>query len=282
MAPIRKLNQALLIREIYPITKAISYGNGNYEFIRTAKTKSPAIKPERGYIVSMSKKSLIRLMFTMQCTDVDFGSMLTLTYPAIYPLDGEIVKKDVNTVCQKMRRNDWSYVWFLEFQKRGAPHVHFLISPNCVTPRMRAEFGIYWTERIAMSEWYVKKCPEDKYLKEVVKMLKFNCHEDTFQVMRELEGGKKYATKYAAKEKQKTVPKNYLNVGRFWGMSNDVKPEGVPFDVTEEEVEEWLTDNNHPATAYELVPRYIWGIGSLTIKPASVTTMVAGTLAKMG
>lgn len=95
MTPERTLNEAALLREIYPVTKAIAYGKGCYEFIRTAKKKSPALRPKRGHIVSLSKKSLIRLMFTMQCTSVEFGSMLTLTYPKIYPESGEIVKADI-------------------------------------------------------------------------------------------------------------------------------------------------------------------------------------------
>lgn len=259
MPPKKKLDVPALIREIYPVTKAISYGNNCYEFIRTAKQKSPAIKPKRGYIVSMSKKSLIRLMFTMQCTDVEFGSMLTLTYPRAYPSDGNIVKRDVNLMCQRFRRKEWSYVWFLEFQARGAPHLHFLLSPDVITPKMRADVGIFWTERIAMSDWFTSQTEDEKYLAEVLKMLKFNCHENTFELLRLEDGAKRYAAKYAAKEKQKAVPEGYVSVGRFWGASRDVKPDGVEFDVTEGEVEEWLVKNRHPAEAYELVPRYIWG-----------------------
>lgn len=252
-----------VIREIYPVTKAIAYKNGSYEFIRTAKVKSRAIRPERGNIMSMSKQSLIRLMFTMQCTVVDFGSMFTLTYPMYYPNNGQVVKSDINLLAQKVRRLGWSYLWFLEFQKRGAPHIHFLLEPAAVTPRMRAEFGLFWTSRIAQAQWFWEKCPPESYITEVIKMAKFNCHHSTFQVLREKDGARNYATKYAAKEKQKKVPENYKSVGRFWGASRDVKPEGLPFDVTEQEVEAWLVEHNHPATAYELVPRYIWGVGTL-------------------
>lgn len=214
----------------------------------------------------MSKKSLIRLMFIMQCTQVHLGSMLTLTYPKHYPENGEIVKEDINVMAQKMRRRGWSYVWFLEFQVRGAPHVHYMLEPDTITPKMRADVGIQWTERIAMSKWYLEKCPDGDYLKEVIKMLKFNCHESTFELLREHDGAKKYAAKYAAKEKQKKVPKRYKNVGRFWGASQDIKPDGIEFDVTEEDVEQWLASNGHPALAWELVPRHIWGLGKMIIE----------------
>ena len=90
----------------------------------------------------------------MQCTQVEFRSMLTLTYPQHYPMDGSIVKTDVGAVVQKIRRREWEYLWFLEFQKRGAPHLHVLLSVGEVTPAMRVDFGLYWTTRIALGEWY--------------------------------------------------------------------------------------------------------------------------------
>lgn len=264
----RSQNEVNFTKNFYPVERAISYGKGNYEFRRTGRAALGGRETgKKEKIKKMTKRSLIKLMFTMQCTQVEFGSMLTLTYPKIFPNNGEIVKTDINTICQKMRRKGWSYVWFLEFQKRGAPHVHFLLSPDCITPQMRAEFGIYWTERIAMSEWYTGQCLTDDYLAEVIKMLKFNCNPETFQLLRGDDGAKRYATKYAAKEKQKKVPSTYKNVGRFWGASADVKPDGIEFDVTEDEVEMWLIENNHPACAWELVPRYIWGLGQLELRP---------------
>lgn len=257
---------AWTIRQVYPVTKGLAYGNGNYEFLREAKHKSNAYRAKRSNIVGMSKKSLIRLMFVMQCTSVELGTMLTLTYPKIFPKSGQTVKKDINVIAQKIRRLGWSYVWFLEFQERGAPHVHFLLSPDVVTPYMRADFGLFWTTRIATSDWWQRGCKEDDYVKEVLKMARVNCHDLTFLPMDKKDGAKRYATKYAAKEKQKQVPAMFESVGRFWGMSRDVSPEGIPFDVTEEEVEEWLVDHRHPATAYDLVPRYIWGLGKMKAK----------------
>lgn len=259
----QRFSDAALIREIYPVTKAKDYGSGCYEFIRVAKHKSRAIRPERGKIMSLTKKSLLRLMFVMQCTHVELSSMLTLTYPCHYPKDGQIVKKDLNVILQKIRRLGWSYVWFLEFQDRDAPHIHVLLSSSAITPYTRANFGLFWTERIASSEWFREACPPDEYLREVLKMAKFNCNQKTMELLRKSDGAKRYATRYAAKERQKKVPKNYKNVGRFWGASADVRPEGLAFDVSEDDVEQWLLDNDHPAGAYELVPRYIWGLGTI-------------------
>lgn len=43
--------------------------------------------------------------------------------------------------------------------------------------------------------------------------------------LRSARGGAFYAVKYAMKMKQKAVPRDYRNVGRFWGNSRGVKPE---------------------------------------------------------
>ena len=54
--------------------------------------------------------------------------MLTLTYPANYPLDGRLVKEHWKRFRQWMIRNGATTgLWVLEFQKRGAPHLHIFI-----------------------------------------------------------------------------------------------------------------------------------------------------------
>lgn len=197
----------------------------------------------------------------MQCTAVEFGTMLTLTYPKMYPKSGSLVKADINVMAQKIRRKGWSYVWFLEFQTRGAPHVHFLLSPSVITPQMRVEFGFSWAERIVTSPWFGEVCPPERHTSEAIKIIKVALHDLTFTLLRLEDGAKRYASKYAAKERQKKVPAAFMDVGRFWGSSQDVAPDGLEFDVTEDDVEQWLVDNDHPASAYELVPRYVWALG---------------------
>lgn len=249
-----------VIRAVYPVTKIIVYGNGCYETVREATEKLRGPRPERGKIQMLSKKSLLRLMFLMQCTKIRFTTMLTLTYPKYYPRDGEIVKKDINFIAQKIRRYGWRYLWFLEFQKRGAPHVHVLLDNDAITPKLRADFGLSWTKRVVMSEWFGRICPPEEFDREIRKMSSFNCRQEVWEMIRNRDGARNYVTKYASKERQKTVPSEYQNVGRFWGASKGLRPEGVTLDVTEDELEEWLVDHGHPAKDYSLVPRYIWGI----------------------
>lgn len=247
---------------MYPVTQGIAYGNGCFEIIRTAKAKLKYIRPQRGKIKMQSKKSLLRLMFLMQSTQLEFASMLTLTYPRFYPLDGLIVKQDVAAIVQRLRRSKIEYLWFLEFQKRGAPHIHILTDQRAITPRMRVDYGLYWTARIALSDWFNKLCPADAYDEEVMKMAKFNTHFKVWQFIRSRDGARNYVTKYASKERQKQVPPRYHNIGRFWGSTRALRPPGITFDLTEEDIERYLVDQGHPAASYDLVPRYIWTYGN--------------------
>lgn len=265
------MTEADLIREVYPATKMIAYGNGCYEIIRECKGKIKGRRPERGNIKMQSKKSLLRLMFLMQATTLEFKSMMTLTYPNYFPTDGKIVKQDVAALVQKLRRADVKYLWFLEFQKRGAPHIHVLTDHEAITPRTRVDFGLYWTARIGLSDWFTKICPASLYEKEIIKMAKFNTHPSVWQLIRLEDGARNYVTKYASKERQKRVPKQYFNVGRFWGSSRGLRPPGVVFDIAEDDIEKWLVEHGHPAAEYHLLPHYLWGAN---FPKTSVTTSV--------
>ncbi len=254
------INKIDLVKAVYPVVKMVDYGNGCYETIRQCKGKINGRRPERGKIKMQSKKSLLRLMFLMHATHLKFRSMLTLTYPKQFPNNGAVVKSDIGAMIQKARRANYNYLWFLEFQKRGAPHIHVLFDAGIITPKMRVDFGLYWTTRIALSDWFLELCPPGAYTQEVIKMAKFNTHHSTWETIRDPNGARNYVAKYASKERQKKVPKKYQDVGRFWGSTRALRPPGVEFDVTEDEIEQWLVDHGHPAADYYLVPRYLWGV----------------------
>lgn len=55
--------------------------------------------------------------------------MITLTYPREYSKDGQTVRKNRDNFLRFCRREfgNPDYLWFLEFQRRGAPHIHLLL-----------------------------------------------------------------------------------------------------------------------------------------------------------
>jgi len=176
----------------------------------------------KGEISELSEKSRKELAFVANNTDIEFLYMVTLTYPSDYPGDGQTIKRELDTFFKRVKRQygEFSYLWFLEFQGRGAPHFHILLT---------IEIGKEWCSK----SWYeVVQSGDVKHLKAGTKVEK----------LRSVEGGKRYAVKYATKTKQKAVPKDFRNVGRFWGCSRDVRPKqhGVLLNTHKREILELL------------------------------------------
>lgn len=169
-----------------------------------------------------SKKSRKRLAFVANNTRVVFRTMVTLTYPKEYPTDGKTVKTHLNAflVWCRRRLDSPSYLWFLEFQKRGAPHIHLLFDAPLPTHK---------DERVQLfndvsQAWYRIVDSGDFYHLQAGT----RCER-----IRKPDGAARYCLKYCYKMEQKCVPSEYRNVGRFWGCSRDVPPKEprvIPMD----------------------------------------------------
>lgn len=161
-------------------------------------------RKKRTEIKSFSHGTSNRMARYLRECEADYRYMHTLTYPSVYPTDGREVKYHLRRYCQELTRiskrlgrKGTSIFWFIEFQKRGAPHFHILTT------------DFYSYRRCAML-WYLIVGTNDlKHLKAGVRVEK-------------IKKGKKgmitYARKYARKQEQKEVPENYQNVGRFYGV----------------------------------------------------------------
>lgn len=167
----------------------------------------------RRKILQFSKGSRARLAFVAGNTDIDLVTLVTLTYPREYPCDGKIVKQHLNAFLTWARKHNpgLSYLWFLEFQKRGAPHIHLMLS--CELPRKATE-RIEAYREIAQ-RWYAIVDSKD------IRHLKAGTRTER---VRSQDGARHYAVKYTSKMRQKVVPAGFENVGRFWGCSRDVPP----------------------------------------------------------
>jgi len=250
---------------LYPITSVTVHRGGNLTINRSPRFKGNAPTPKRneGDITKLSKKSLRRLQHTMNCTTVKFNSMITLTYGRYYPMSGKQVKQDLQIVIRMAQRWEKDYLWFLEFQERGAPHVHLLTTVEAITPTMRVELVYRWVGNMTKQAYFLAQCPVDKYPEELFKLLKVNSHPTVWELIRDSNGAAKYVSKYTSKQGQKTVPQDFRDVGRFWGCSRDVgQIEGVTVDLTEAEVRQLLTDHNHPAKDWEYMPKFVWGVNN--------------------
>lgn len=195
-----------------PVVGAIIYKTD--VVIQRARRIKKRPKPgKRGQIMEFSEESRKRLAFVASNTDVSFQSMITLTYPADFPTSGRKVKAHLQGFLLWLRNQfgGVEYLWFLEFQKRGAPHFHILLDKqpahiSSTWPRFQAAVATTWYEIVGSGD------------------RKHMLAGTRSERLRTPEGGAHYAVKYAQKMRQKTVPALFESVGRFYGYSAGVKP----------------------------------------------------------
>lgn len=190
--------------------------------IRQGDTVKSGQKSRRGDIKEMSDESLRRLAFLANNSEQTWGSMVTLTYPSVFPTDGKIVKRHLAAMLRSFKRRlgHITYIWFLEFQQRGAAHIHILLTTK-LTPSITPDLHSWLSQR-----WYnIVGSGDEKHL------LAGTNWENT----RTDDGLRRYVVKYAFKTWQKEVPVGFRQVGRFWGASRDVVLEPIAIEVSDEE-----------------------------------------------
>lgn len=159
----------------------------------------------KGRIQGFSPTAVGRMRRYLRACSADYRVMVTLTYPSAYPEEGRHVKRDLDVFIKRLRRNfpfsgeaKFSIFWFLEFQERGAPHFHLFCTHSLPKD---------WCARA----WYETVGSGDS------RHLAAGTRVEALRSGRY--GSCAYAAKYAAKCSQKLVPAQFLNVGRFWGVS---------------------------------------------------------------
>ncbi len=269
------MNQVDTFNLAYPIIGISVYPNGVLRVKRESKLQGK-FDYEKGRrerpIVKFSNKSMARLVATANATKVTFKSMLTLTYPSMHPLAGETIKRDMNRFLTMVRDRGWGdYLWFLEFQQRGAPHFHILMTTPTITARMRITVAETWVGRMAKSDWLMgqtiteaakqDKCHWEVMGKVLSKAYFFTFRSETWQLLKSEDGARRYATKYAVKEKQKTPPINFEGVGRFWGCSKIVNlGEGIYKEMDEERLRCYLESTQHATAKWDVLPKFLFGV----------------------
>ena len=196
--------------------------SGNLFLCYQTARANPNLPPnhrKRSSILEFTHGTGVRMARYLRECEAKYRYMHTLTYPSEYPSDGITVKYHLRRYCQELRRissrlghKHTSIFWFLEFQKRGAPHFHLLTTD-------------FYSFRRCQQLWFaIVNSGDLKHLSAGVRVEK-------------LKYGKKgmiaYAKKYAVKQIQKIVPEFYENVGRFYGVYGlkKVVAAGVTFFV---------------------------------------------------
>lgn len=190
----------------------------------------------------------------------------TLTYPGQYPKDGQELKRQLDVLSKRLMRfgSDYkglSFVWKLEFQRRGAPHYHFIVVTGkpLFLPDFRKWLSDAWSD-------IVRKWMEEKQIDPEIIATEYENHKkagvEADPIKKSKEGMISYLalyiggkTKKKAKEYQHHLPEEYSNVGRWWGIyGKQLKKNNTKIrQISEEEflflisiVKEYWKENNLP------------------------------------
>ena len=161
---------------------------------------------KRGAISEFSTGSASRLRRTVSNSWCDWRAMWTLTYREA-PTSGPEVKAHLRAFWERLRRRGYlknhAIIWFLEFQQRGAAHVH-CFTTGYVDKDWIAE---NWAD---ITGGNPRACTR-------------------VEGMRNPDSAGAYAAKYSAKKEQKIAPDWFKDVGRWWGyIGKRPKEEDLP------------------------------------------------------
>ena len=157
---------------------------------------------KRGRIVAYSEKSKRRYRFILRNTQKLWSHELEVSYPSEFPMDGKKVKRDIRLLKESLQREypGIAWTWRLGFQRRNAPHVHFL---------MDRPVDYKWLAK----RWYEIVGSGDP------KHLRAGTHVDKIRNIGKMIN---YMVTYMADDKETVVPEGFEDVGRFWGVKRGI------------------------------------------------------------
>lgn len=157
----------------------------------------------RGKSTPYSRQSRARLAFYIRNV-APLAFFLTLTYAKTFPVEAETIRDHQQRVCRWLRESGISYVWVLEYQKRGAPHFHLLLDKE----PDRQELTRFWCGLAG-----IRKA---KHRRRCVYLEPIHTWEGTVA----------YLSRYKAT--QRRVPDNIVgNLGNWWGHTRALKAEPI-------------------------------------------------------
>lgn len=199
-----------------------SCGEHDPEGVLVSKSRQGCAEGRSGRVItgfSAKSRSNMRWRFSTLpwATLGDRLAMVTLTYPREFPMDGLAVRRHRAMWYRRWRRQ-WGELrgaWVLEFQERGAPHIHTYVSlPQAMKAQEREGMRGY-TNEWALETWSgIVGSGDPLHAKWGV-----NVRPCFFgEAERSIERISDYFWKESGKLSQKQAPEGYTGLGRAWGI----------------------------------------------------------------
>jgi len=253
-----------------PVVGLRVYSNGFCEVVRKGRNLTPPPEKEDGQeIKEFSHKSRQALARTIHATGSTFLSMMTVTCPDIWSKNGAEYKAAQNRFFTWLRyHHPCEYLWFFEFQRRGAPHTHIMLSIPHQGRTAHVKFAKAWCNALKIEPNITATDRKSGTLYNLRERCKwFHLRSKQWENIRDEGGAKKYGLQYAMKTFQKRVPKAYRKVGRFWGCSRSVSKSVVSLgeiELDEETLKALLTYQEHSAAKMPYTPKNLYGVTDCT------------------
>lgn len=312
VAPYRTTEPVYLSPQIrLPAVVAVEVYRNDVRVVRASQSRKGGGKKEKIKEISMS--SIKNAKHIIANSEPDLPSLMTFTYPETFPGDGRIVKTHFRAIEHRARRRfgKFSYFACVEYQKRGAPHLHVGASidleklgevveltrmgdwdrkPKFQTHKPTQDWLFKaWLGVIGGSgEFGWKGLPDTDV--EAMSNAYYYCNAGvSWEMMKKDNGAKLYLVKElsALKGYQKKVPKGFKNPGRHFLYSRDMKPVVVEtFPVSDKLVRKmlreigwkWLPGDDRP------LYRDLWNVAAeLAIKlvEAGIDPLKRGSLEEL-
>ena len=183
------------------------------------------------------------------------------------------MKRDVKTFRKRFFRK-WGkhpFAWFLEFQERGAPHLHIFTPLEVCDQEQREELAALWADIAEPQNWPYTAL-KGPYKREMARQGQFtrdavfsnHKRKRTWENARKVDGVLRYVVSYVTKPYQKTVPRIFSDVGRYWGISGvSVVGCRVDFVASESEVRQLATLLGRNVENMAVLPKYLFHSGNL-------------------
>lgn len=150
-----------------------------------------------------SKSSIRKFVFFFRNIE-PLRCWLTLTYPVEFPHQAAVIRDHRKKICRWLTAHGISYVWVIEFQKRGAPHFHLVLNSQ----PDRDALVSYWGSLASPSK--SSKADKCVYLAPA----------------RSWDLTVRYFTKF--KPRQRSVPALIEGeLGRWWGHTKDITADPI-------------------------------------------------------
>lgn len=213
------------INSIFPVIGISAFPGGVIVRRQNLNQKLARIHTiKRGKITMVSKRSLNKLALLVRSSGIEWRSVMTLTYGLNYPNSGRVVKRHLNAflVAAKREFGPFSYFWVVEFQSRGAPHLHMATTLDPPDYLQRSRFAHIWT-RLAFPDWSYQELFKTDWGSfepgEVVncRVLGYHVHShiSAWERVRGTDGMSRYMAKYANKLRQNKCLSRFKTLAVF-------------------------------------------------------------------